>query len=299
MRGTGETSSPKTSAARRAAPLAALALGLGCGLAPPPSEENPPAAAPAPPPSTPPQALPPAGYALAFEDQFDGNALDTTSWNALSEPRIDAVSTPDAVTVSGGVLDITTYTQGGVHRTGFLTTEGKFSLRYGYFEAKIRFNDSPGSWCAFWLTSPTVGTPLGDPGKAGVEIDVVEHRVTDQGGWDALADMVALNLNWDGYDENKKNEQRVLPLPGGARVQHEWHTYGVLWTAQGYTFYVDGVALWSTSSAISNIPEELRLTCEVDDGGWAGFVPKGGYGARAASTTRMEVDWVRAWRAPP
>jgi beta-glucanase (GH16 family) len=269
--------------------LAAIALALGCGLMPPEEAAQ---DAPAP------QALPPPGYALVWEDEFQGAALGP-DWNALAEPRIDALSTPEAIAVSGGVLTVTTYTgPEGVHRTGFLTTEGRFEARYGYFEARIRFSSAPGSWCAFWLFAPTVGDPLGDPGTAGVEIDVVEHRATDQGGWDALRDMVALNLNWDGYDENKKNVQLVVPLPDGAPVQGSWHVYGVLWTATGYTFYVDGRPLWTTAAAVSRRTQDVRLTCEVDDGGWAGFVPPGGYGTRAASTARMEVDWVRAWQLP-
>jgi beta-glucanase (GH16 family) len=271
--------------------LAAIALALGCGLMPPEEEaaaQDPPAR----------QVLPPPGYALVWEDEFQGTALDGV-WLAAAEPRHDAFSTPDAVDVSGGLLTVTTWTDAdGTHWTGFLTTEGGFEARYGYFEARIRFSSAPGNWCAFWLAAATIGDPLGDPGTAGVEIDVVEHRATDQGGWDALRDMVALNLNWDGYDENKKNVQRVMALPDGAPVQGTWHTYGVLWTATGYTFYVDGMRLWVTAAAISRRPQDVRLTCEVADGSWAGFVPPGGYGPRSASRARMEVDWVRVWQRP-
>jgi beta-glucanase (GH16 family) len=272
-------------------PLAALVLALGCGLMPPEEESG----------ELPePETLPPPGYALVWADEFDGTALDGSVWTPMAGPRHDAISTPDAIDVRGGLLSVTTYTgPDGAHRTGFLTTEGKLELCYGYFEARIRFNSAPGSWCAFWISSPTVGEPKGDPGRAGVEIDVVEHRFTDQGGWDALKDMVALNLNWDGYDEDKQNVQRVLALPDGSPVQGEWHRYGVLWTEAGYTFYVDGMALWQSDAALSHRPQDVRLTCEVDDGGWAGYVPPGGYGPRAASTARMEVDWVRVWQAAP
>jgi beta-glucanase (GH16 family) len=292
---------PRGSGARTRPAALALALALGCGLMPP--EEAPAGAPETPmePVETPPgQALPPSGYALVWEDDFEGTRLDPSSWTALAGRRRDAVSTPDAVAVSGGVLTISTYTDGdGIHRTGFINTEGKLEARYGYFEARIRFNDAPGSWCAFWLTAPTVGKPLGDPGAAGVEIDVVEHRVTDQSGWDALRDMVAVNLNWDGYDANKKNVQRVLPLPDGSPVQGFWHTYAVLWTPDGYVFYVDGLRLWSTAAALSHRAENLHLTCEVDDASWAGYVPAAGYGARGASVARMDVDWVRVWQPPP
>ncbi len=280
----------------RAALLAVgISAALGCGLMPPEEEQAP---LPDPDVEDPSRGtLPPSGYALALDEGFDGAALDTRRWTALKARRRDALATPDAVAISGGVLTLTTSTEAGVHQTGFVTTEGKFLARYGYFEARIRFNDAPGSWCAFWLLSPTIGKPRGDPGRAGTEIDVVEHRVTDQSGWD-LADMVQLALNWDGYDANRKNLNAVVALPGGAGVQGEWHTYGVLWTAEGYTFYVDGVALWSATTAVSHVAQDVRLTCEVLDGSWAGDVPPGGYGARGVSTTRMEVDWVRVWQPP-
>ena len=276
----------------RVVPAAALAL--ACGLLPPekPAPATPQAPAPAP------VTLPPAGYQLAFEDDFVGSALDTSLWTAESGPRRDFVMTPAAAQVANGLLTITTYTVAGQHRSGFLSTRGLYETTFGYFEARIRFLDAPGEWCAFWLFSPTNGVPLGDPAQAGVEIDVVEHRVTDQGGWTALRDMVALNLNWDGYGASMKNEQRVLALPGDAPVQGTWHTYGVLWTDTSYTYFVDGNALWTTPDAISLRTEAIQLTCEVQDHSWAGNVPAGGYGSRATSTTGMQVDWVRVWQKP-
>lgn len=280
---------------RRALPLLA-ALALACGLLPPEEEA---AQGPGAPDATP-QELPPAGYdRLVLAEEFDGEALDTSLWTPFEGERRDALATADALEVRDGVLTVTTFTEGGLHHSGFLYTEGKFAARYGYFEARIRFVTSPGTWCAFWLLSPTVGIPLGDPGTAGTEIDVVEHRVTDQSGWDDLADMVALNINWDGYDENKKTVQAVLPLPDGSPIQGEWHTYGVLWTETGYTFYVDEMALWTTQAAVSHVPHDVRLTCEVEDASWAGYVPAEGYGSRETSVTRMEVDWVRGWQLAP
>jgi beta-glucanase (GH16 family) len=283
---------------RRGAAATLVLLAAGCGLLPPDASQHGSRSGGGT--TRPTQALPPPGYVEVWHDEFDGAGLSQGSWTARSERRRDALSTPDAVAVADGLLTLTTYTgPDGVHRTGFVSTQGKFSALYGYFEARIRFQDAPGSWCAFWLNSPTNGVPLGDPGKAGVEIDVVEHRVTDQGGWDALRDMVAINLNWDGYGADQKNLDHVTALPGDAKVQGEWHTYGVLWTESGYTFYVDGAPLWSPNVAVSHVNEDVYLTCEVLDASWAGNVPPAGYGSKTASTTRMDVDWVRAWQRSP
>jgi beta-glucanase (GH16 family) len=272
--------------------IAMAAAALSCGLEPP---EQPAAAAPQGSPTT----LPPPGYVLAWSDEFNGTALDTGKWTPQTGTRRDAVMTAANAQVKDGLLTITTSTDAGTHHTAFLTTQDHYLTTFGYFEARIMFNDSPGEWCAFWLNSPTNGNPLGDPATAGVEIDMVEHRVTDQGGWTALRDMVALNLNWDGYGSHAQNRQKVLALPGGGAIQGTWRTFGVLWTDTSYTFYVDGYALWTSTEAISRRSESIWLTCEVQDASWAGDVPPAGYGPRTASTTRMLVDWVRVWKRGP
>ncbi len=289
-----ERSSRRRRVARRLAIAAALAL--GCGLEPAPQQQSGSTTGGGgngPPSST--ASLPPAGYQLVFDDEFDGTSLDTSRWTALSGPRRDAVATPDAVTVANGLLTLTTYTENGVHHTGFVTNEGLFAQRYGYWEARIRFHDAPGSWCAFWVSAASVDH-VGDPVHSGTEIDVVELRVTDQGGWTALADMVALNVNWDGYGASKKNVQLVTALPDQSKVQGAWHTYSVLWSPTGYVYYVDGVEVWRPAAPISQAPEDVRLTCEVQDATWAGYVPPGGYGSLATSTTGVDVDWVRVYQ---
>src|SRR5512140_554105 len=149
------------------------ALLLACGLEPAPQQQSG---------DTNTASLPPAGYRLVWQDDFDGATLDPARWTPLSGPRRGAIETPASVSVANGLLTLTTYTGGGVHYTGFVTSEGNFAARYGYFEARIRFHDAPGAWCAFWISAHSVDLG-GDPGVNGTEIDVVEHRVTDQGGW--------------------------------------------------------------------------------------------------------------------
>ena len=283
-------------ARRRVAAL--LALVAACGLTPPPTPQHPaPTSPPTQIPAGEPAGLPPAGYQLVWRDEFDGTSLGSV-WNAYSGRRYDSVATPGAVSVHDGVLQLTTYTDAAGNHTGFLDTRGTFETTYGYFEARVRFVDAPGEWCAWWIDSPTNGDPLGDPGTAGVEIDIAEHRVTDQSGFTALRDMIALNLNWDRTATSRQNANAVIALPGNAPIQGAWHVYSVLWTATGYTFYIDGLVAWTTSVAVSHRSEYLQLTCEVQNDSWAGFVPAGGYGTRAASTTGMEVDWGRVWQKP-
>jgi beta-glucanase (GH16 family) len=244
-----------------------------------------------------PAAALPAGYRLVWQDEFEGTTADPARWRVHEGARGHAVRAADAVTVGGGMLRLTTYTDAaGVHRTGFVSTEGLFETTRGHFEARIRFRGSPGEWCAFWIFTHAVGSAIGDPASSGAEIDVVEHRVTDESGW-ALGDLFGMNVLWDGYGAHRKNVHHVTALPDRGRIQGEWRTFAVLWDDAAYTFYVDATPVWSTSTAVSRRDEFLLLTCEVLDGDWAGAVPPGGYGSREASTTGMDVDWVRVWRS--
>jgi len=239
------------------------------------------------------------GYRLVWHDEFDGTALDTAKWTAYGGERRDARNTPAAVSVAGGLLTITTYTENGAHFTGFIDTAKRFLTTYGWFEARIRFESSPGEWGALWLQSPTMGNPLGDPGAAGAEIDVAEHRATDADGAD-ISNTYGINLHWDGYGaEHKHAGGTGAPPAGAAPLQGGWHTYAFLWTPERYAFFLDGAEQWSTDQGLSRRPEFIKVTCEVQDGSWAGHVPAGGYGPRERSATRMQVDWVRVWKPAP
>ena len=239
----------------------------------------------------------PAGVGpLAWSDEFNGTSLDATKWS-VNEPGVwgDAINSGSAAKVGNGALTITTYTDpsNGKNYAAVLGTQDHFLKTYGYFESRIKFNSSPGMWSAFWLESPTVGKPLGDPATAGVEIDVTEHRATDDTGA-GITDRYNTALHWDGYGANHKTVGH-LNGPVSGLGNGSWHTYGLLWEPDGYTFYVDDVPMWTKTSPVSAAPEYLLLSSEVQDNSWAGFIPAAGYGSLAASTTNMQVDYVHVY----
>lgn len=242
----------------------------------------------------------PAGVgALVWADEFNGAGLDAGKWS-VNEPGVwgDAINSASSAHVGNGALTITTYTDpsSGKNYAAVLGTQDHFLTTYGYFESRIKFNSSPGMWSAFWLESPTVGKPLGDPATAGVEIDVAEHRATDDTGA-GITNRFNTALHWDGYGANHKTVGH-LNGPVAGLDNGSWHTYGLLWEPQGYTFYLDEVPMWTKTSPVSAAPEYLLLSSEVQDGSWAGFIPAGGYGSLAASTTNMQVDYVHVYALP-
>nr|HPR62491.1 glycoside hydrolase family 16 protein [Prolixibacteraceae bacterium] len=125
-------------------------------------------------------------YQLVWEDQFNGNSLDSTKWN--TENQVGIWNTggnsefqhykSENVTVGddgngNNCLIITAKEEqfGGYHYTsGRVNTRGKFAFRRGKLEASIKIPDlANGLWPAFW----TLGyTPVGWPDCG--EIDVLE-----------------------------------------------------------------------------------------------------------------------------
>jgi beta-glucanase (GH16 family) len=244
-----------------------------------------------------------------WSDEFNGLSLDLTRWShRATGPRHDGILTPDAVSVGGGVLTIKTYTQAGRHYSGMIGTQKVgsvgFEQTYGYFEARVKFNSSPGQWSAFWLHSPTFGNPVGDPETAGVEMDVAEHRrrcVTAPsptppetcGPNKDISNRIQQALIWDGYGADSKAAVKLSdPLAGLSNGS--WHTWALRWTPTDLTFYYDGAGIWLQTSPISRRSQYMILSSEVG-AFFAGAIPRTGYGSRQTSTTNMQVDYVRVW----
>lgn len=244
-------------------------------------------------------SAPGTGWQLLWADEFNGTALNQANWDVHTGARRHATNTPSAVAVANGNLAITTYTDAGKHYTGFVGSRNDFRATYGYWEARIKYNDAPGMWSAFWMQSPTMGNPIGDVAKAGTEIDISEHRVRDASGAD-ISNKSVSNLHWDGYGASHKSVgSGLVGSPASSTsLQGNYHNYAVEWGPGGYKFYIDDRQVWSTTQAVSRRSEFIYLTSEVQDNSWAGKIPTGGYGPLASSSTKMLVDWVRVWQKP-
>ena len=182
-----------------------------------------------------------------------------------------------------------------------------FEQAYGYFEARMKFNSAPGQWSAFWLQSPTIGMPIGDPATAGVEMDIVEHRArcvnappptppaTCSPAGD-ISDRAQHGLIWDGYGPESKASLKLSDQLLGLG-NDSWHTWALRWTPTALTFVYDDVTIWASTGPISRRSQYVILSSEVA-AFFAGAIPADGYGSRATSTTNMQVDYVRAWASP-
>lgn len=227
------------------------------GDAPPPAAE--PAIRPAP------AELDPAAWVLDWQDEFEGPSLDQERWSHRSPgPRRDAFNVPEAISLDGhGHLLITTSKAAdGRYLTGMIGTQGKYETAFGYFETRMKVQSQVGHWSAFWLQTPDMGQHIGDPGRAGVEIDIIEYLCNGPNRNEAKH-----AIHWDGYGEHHK-------VRTGRRrfddLHDDFHTFGLLWTPTEYVFYVDGVETRRMTEAISHRPQYIILSLEV--GSWAGDI---------------------------
>ena len=226
-------------------------------------------------------------YALVWSDEFDGRELDATKWAPRGlGPRKGGVTVADAITLDGeGHLRITTRraeTESGEveYHTGMIGTQGRFETTYGYFEVRLRVQSEIGHWSAFWLQSPTMGQPLDDPAKAGVEVDVVEYLCNGH-----HRNRAQHTLHWNGYGEEHQSAHTLHEVPD---MHTGFHVFAVEWTPKEYVFFVDGQETWRFDEAVSQRSQYLILSMEV--GTWAGDI------AQAELPDGVSVDYVRVFQ---
>ena len=251
-------------------------------------------------------SYPPPGYQLVWSDEFNGTTLDTSKWGYENPGNWrDGYNTPNAVSVTNGLLTITTYTQNGTNFTCELNTFNKFTPKFGYVEASIDFNDSPGEWSGFWMYNYSVPT-VGNPKTNGVEADIIEHLAHNVSDVDVSSQGVS-TLHWDGYAAQTKSVTSGSYSSGFATG---FHTCALLWTPDSYKFIMDGVVVWTTTNApaqdpvppaspVSQTNQFLLLSSEIWNGSWVGTIPSGGFGSLATSTTKLKVDYVRYYQFFP
>ncbi len=125
-----------------------------------------------------------------------------------------------------------------------------------------------------------------------MEIDVIEHRVSDKSGKD-ISGKAQHAVHYGGSDKDVKSH-----VTDDLKLDSGFHTFGVEWTETEYRFFLDGKLTW-TAAPVSKRPQYIILSSEVRDKSWAGAIPTDGYGPLKPSRTKMIVDYVRFYEPRP
>ena len=230
-------------------------------------------------------------YELVWSDEFNGNYLDTNTWNyeigtgswgwGNNEQQY---YTDRNIKVSNGTMKITAKREdyGGMKYTSSrITTKNKKNFKYGKIEARIKMPKFKGVWPAFWMlgaNQDSVGWP-----KCG-EIDIVE-AINDE-------NLVYGTLHWF-HDPGNNNADSGSSVAVANRT--EYHVYGVEWTADKLRWYVDGKVYRTmdvSNDSFSEVRKEYFVIFNMAIGGqWPGYDID-----ETAFPATMEVDWVRAYK---
>jgi beta-glucanase (GH16 family) len=223
-----------------------------------------------------------AGWRTVFADEFNGTQLDRTKFNDQRDDWLkggwaysnleDDQYMPANTTVSGGSLVQTIRKQrspdGHNYTTGMVNTNKKFSFQYGYVEARINVPACDGCWPAFWMLPTQQGWPP--------EIDIFEF-------FDSDTDPHAyFSSHWKS---TTADQEWTSAWSSPANLTNNWHTYGMRWTADGITSYVDGVAGPTlTGKAVPHEPMYMIIQQAL------------GHGYNTPDGVQLKTDYLRVYQ---
>ncbi len=186
-----------------------------------------------------------SGWVLSWSDEFEGDSLDTSNWEYMigdgSNYGISGWGNSELeyyqsgnTSVEDGKLVITAKREsvGGYSYTSSrLRTKGKVSMTYGKIEARMALPEGQGLWPAFWMLPENSYENQGWPHSG--EIDIMEAR-----GRQTRISTSALHYANDSNEHYYKTASHTWVLTDYTYIT-DYHTYGVIWTEDSMSFYVD------------------------------------------------------------
>ena len=244
-------------------------------------------------PPSPGEIVVPEGYTLEWNDEFDVDGMpDTNEWwyetgaggwgnNEIQDYKPGSYNGENLAYISDGTLKIETKRVGGTMCSIRMNT--KKGWQYGWFEARLKVSDVPGSWPAFWMMPKNFKTWPGDG-----EIDIMEYAVSTQGKNYSSSSIHCNAFNWPAGTQ-KTHKQYV------ANAATEFHVYALEWTAQEMIFYIDGkqhLVFKNDGKGYDHWPFDAPFYLKLNQA-WGGNM--GGTTDESQLPAVYEVDYVRVF----
>ena len=155
-----------------------------------------------------------------------------------------------------------------------ISSRGKFSQQYGYFEASMRMNAFDGHSGIFRLATDEEKTPP--------SISVSFHA----SGKDRVNPWARATLESGQQDFRP---EKPIPAQKSGDVSKKFHTYGILWTEKAFTWYMDGKVMHKLDRKDFTRPMNLTLTHRVLEEDRPKLNLK-------QLPDDVDVDWVKVWK---
>ena len=212
-----------------------------------------------------------------FHDEFDGESLDSSKWTTrfwwgdgyINDGSLNYY-TDENVSVSQGAAHIKVEKRAVADKpyaSSMISTYGKFTQTYGYWEVKAKIVSGNGLSSFFGFGAFDRSWPP--------EIDVFE-----------IPQQERKVFMTNHYDADNKSNEGTWESP--VALSRDYHTYGLLWRSSLLVFYIDGQERWRTTVGVATknlVPNMGVGVC----GGWCGDVSK------VKLPRVMDIDYFRVY----
>ncbi|WP_294960693.1 family 16 glycosylhydrolase [uncultured Flavobacterium sp.] len=181
---------------------------------------------------------------LVWSDEFNGTTVDLTKWQSISGNGCPSLCgfgnaeaqryDPNQATIvkegANSYLNIEAKYQPNAsfpdqpYASSKLTTEGKYSLKYGRVEARMKLSNAQGAWPAFWML------PVGGNWPYTGEIDIMEAKHRNPKSIDGT-----IHYDGGGYQFTGRSYSSPIDLSA------DFHVYAVEWGPNIIKWFVDDV----------------------------------------------------------
>jgi beta-glucanase (GH16 family) len=240
-------------------------------------------------------------WQLVWSDEFnapDNSPVDSSKWvmetgnnNGWGNKELEYYTNrTDNARIENGMLAIIANKEsysGYNYTSARLKTQGKFTQKYGKFEARIKLPQGQGMWPAFWMLGDDIGT-AGWPTCG--EIDIMENIGKEPS-------TVHGTIHGPGYSGGN-GIGLAYSLPNGQKFADDFHVLTIEWDPDAIRWYVDGV-LYETRTP-KDLPQGTRwvfdhpffIILNVAVGGsWPGYPDD-----TTVFPQKMLVDYVRVYQ---
>jgi hypothetical protein len=236
-----------------------------------------------------------AKYSLVFYDDFTNLNLSpdgSGQYPWFKDLWWETAPSPFNASATSSVLDLTWKTGQAPPETTVSSCSADGlrcrSFRYGYFEARMKWDVSTGAWPAFWMIPVE---SIWGASEAG-ELDIFEGQGDPADAhtfFGTIHDWVTINgIAKDVANNNGQNAYTMSTVDFS-----QWHTYGVLWIPGRVTWYFDENPILTAVTYPVFDQQEYYLVFGAQEGvNWTA----GNTTGVTAASLNLYVDWVKVWQ---
>ncbi|MDX1571006.1 MAG: glycoside hydrolase family 16 protein [Xanthomonadales bacterium] len=242
------------------------------------------------------------GWRLVWSDEFEGEQLDSASWNRqvvragrFNEELQRYTDDEKNAYLDQGCLVIKAIHESDTHgrnqyTSARLNTAQKHAWRYGKIAARIQLPYGQGIWPAFWMLGANIDENGGDtPWPQAGEIDILELYGSRDPG------VVEANIHYaDRRGKHDSMGAKGYHLDQG-RFADRFHVFAIEWDEREIRWFVDGEQYASTSIVapeFSEFHQDFFILLNIAVGGR----PAGRPDDSTPFPVTMYVDWVRVYQ---